>query len=551
MSHPTIKLIEKYLQDLLSHLARSDRVAKVSEQFSALRSNTERVQFVHALIEGANLFPALVEDFKNDAEAVALRQKGNEMFKTKNNEAALELYTKSIANAEKNSESLAVAYANRSAVLMEEGYFKECLEDIKNALCNGYPSKLKPKLDARKEKCQQLVQSQKATPYHQNIPCIPEEIRNKHIACATNSVEIKDNDDLGRHIVATKDIQLGEVIAVEKPFCHILVGKTSSHCRECLRLCYNLISCQNCTEALYCSKNCKEKANSYHKYECKLLKTFTLLGMDKMKMLPWKIVVIIRDMYDKIRNKDFVEDGIYRSGRYEEIHNLVGNDEKRPVSDMFGRCVTAAIIYHLMKQTSFFTSEDDEEMFQNLLLKHLQTAPCNFHQIFEMVEAEETVEIGAGAYSFLSMFNHSCSPNVVRHCYGTVNVLRAIRTIQAGEQLFDNYGYHHAVEPRESRRSSLRKQYFFDCSCEACEQDWPLYPDLPDLGVVALDCLDLERLRNGDIGYAQEIVGDVLEAARKMEHPQPNKQFAELQEAAKQCFALIGNVRRKNNHLLK
>nr|CAI5866862.1 unnamed protein product [Callosobruchus analis] len=273
--------------------------------------------------------------------------------------------------------------------------------------------------------------------------------------------------------------------------------------------------------------------------------------MDKLKMLPWKMVIIIKHIYDQIRSKEFIEDGIYRSDRYEEIHNLVDNDEKRPVSDLFGRCVTAAIIYHLMKHTSFFTTEDDVGMFQNLLLRHLQTAPCNFHQIFEMVEAEDTVEIGAGAYSFLSMFNHSCSPNVVRHCYGTVNVLRAIKTIHVGEQLFDNYGYHYAVEPRESRRSSLRKQYFFDCSCEACMQDWPLYPDLPDLGVAALDCFDLERLRSGDSDYAQEAVGGILEAARKLEHPQPNKQFAELQEAAKQCFALMGNVRRKNNNVLK
>nr|CAH7755733.1 unnamed protein product [Callosobruchus chinensis] len=551
MYHPNIKPIEKYHEDLLRYLAATNQATKVSQQFSALGSNTERVQFVYGLIECANLFPALVEDLKNDAEAVALRQKGNEMFKTKNNEAALEFYTKSIAHAEENSESLAVAYANRSAVLMEEGHFKECLEDINNALCNSYPSKLKPKLAARKEKCQELLKSQKTILYHQNIPCIPEGIRNKHITCATNSVEIKENNELGRHIIATKDIQLGEVIAVEKPFCHILVDKFSSHCRECLKLCYNLIPCQNCTEALYCGKNCKDKADRHHQYECKLLKTFVILGMDKMKMFAWKIALIVKDIYDKIRNQDFVEDGIYRSDRYEEIHNLVGNYEKRSVSDMFGRCVTAAIIYHLMKQTSFFTTEDDKGMFQNLLLKHLQTAPCNFHQIFEMMEAEETVEIGAGAYSFLSMFNHSCSPNVIRVCYGTVNVMRAIKTIQAGEQLFDNYGYHHAVEPKDSRLRSLRQQYFFNCSCEACEEDWPLYPDLPDLGVAALDWLDLERLRNGDSDYAQEIIGDVLEVARKMEHPQPNKQFAELQEAAKQCFALMGNVRRKNIRVLK
>ncbi|CAH2006819.1 unnamed protein product [Acanthoscelides obtectus] len=263
--------------------------------------------------------------------------------------------------------------------------------------------------------------------------------------------------------------------------------------------------------------------------------------MDKMKMLPLKIAITVKDIHDKIRNTDFMENGEYRSDRYQEIHNLVDNQDKRSMSDVFGRCITASIIYHLMKLISFFTTDDEEETFLLVLLKHLQTAPCNFHQIFDFVERKGTVEIGAGAYSFLSMFNHSCSPNVVRQCYGSTNVLRAIRSIRAGEQLFDNYGYHYAVEPKESRRTSLREQYFFECSCEACEQDWPLYSSLPDLGVEALDFLSLERLTRGDVGYAQEILEQVLEAARKMEEPQPNKQFAELQEAAKQCFLLIGN----------
>lgn len=52
----------------------------------------------------------------------------------------------------------------------------------------------------------------------------------------------------------------------------------------------------------------------------------------------------------------------------------------------------------------------------------------------------EIVEIGAGAYAFMSLLNHSCAPNVVRHCHGNTIVLRAIRPIEDGQQLYDNYG---------------------------------------------------------------------------------------------------------------
>ena len=39
-------------------------------------------------------------------------------------------------------------------------------------------------------------------------------------------------------------------------------------------------------------------------------------------------------------------------------------------------------------------------------------------------------EIGAGVFGVLSLLNHSCDPNVVRHYYSCNAAVRAIRTIR-------------------------------------------------------------------------------------------------------------------------
>ena len=51
------------------------------------------------------------------------REKGNKAYQNKQNYEAIELYSKSLQNAEagSNSETLALAFANRSAVLLALG----------------------------------------------------------------------------------------------------------------------------------------------------------------------------------------------------------------------------------------------------------------------------------------------------------------------------------------------------------------------------------------------------------------------------------------------
>jgi hypothetical protein len=74
----------------------------------------------------------------------------------------------------------------------------------------------------------------------------------------------------------------------------------------------------------------------------------------------------------------------------------------------------------------------------------------------------------SGLYLFPSYFNHSCIPNADRSNFGDVMVIRAVRNIPKGDEIFLSYigtlaGY-------EGRKKVLTK-WIPKCDCELCDRD--------------------------------------------------------------------------------
>ncbi|XP_050298732.1 SET and MYND domain-containing protein 4 isoform X2 [Anthonomus grandis grandis] len=548
MSKVDYKLREDIREELLRHLQEKNQIIPISKSFFLLKSNEKRVSFAYDLLQENRILPQLSIDKKNNKKSEEFRQKGNEWFKNKNSKKALECYTKSVAFAKSGSQNLALAYANRSAVLFENGLYQECLIDINLTLKNDYPERLMSKLLARQAKATELLPSQKKVEFLTPVPSIPKKRQNTLIQSAMDSIQIEDSKELGRHIIASKDIEPGEIIAVEDPFCQTLIAQFLTHCHHCLKLCYTLIPCEMCTEAMFCSESCKLFSyESYHQFECKIL--LTIQHMELMwRLVHLRITIVARSEYDKISNLVPDKEGIYRSDRYNEIHNLVANTSKRSVSDLFNRAVYAAAFFHLLRShTCFFKTDLSEDVFKNLLLHHMQTGPCNFHEILEHPSSDKSMEgyeIGSGAYSFLSMFNHSCCPNVVRYSYGSTTVLIALETIKKGDQCFDNYGYHYAVMPKSDRQAKLQKQYLFKCSCIACTNDYPLYDNLKEIKrrELLISQKDLHSLEEGDLEKAKKIFQKTIRAIKLVENTKPNKNLAEMQECLKQSYFIFKTI---------
>ena len=203
----------------------------------------------------------------------------------------------------------------------------------------------------------------------------------------------------------------------------------------------------------------------------------------------------------------------YDSNSYLTIFNLITNSGFRTTSDLFRRGFVSLFFVKLLKKTSYFGTEinpEDECLIGGLILRHLQSISCNAHEVcrlrlgFDMkksMESSEPIALGSGIYSILSLFNHSCDPSVTRYFRGNNCQVRAIKKIKKDEEIFDNYGLVYAVNDLTDRQEKLLEQYFFQCTCIACMNDWPLYGQLEsDLNMVrkSIKCDDCKKTNKND-----------------------------------------------------
>jgi len=127
---------------------------------------------------------------------------------------------------------------------------------------------------------------------------------------------------------------------------------------------------------------------------------------------------------------------------------------------------------------------DEVLAISSILVMHIQSCACNAYEVNEFIKKgcsmveSESIELGGAVYPTISLSNHACSSNTSRTNFGTYGVVRATKTIFPNERVWDNYGYFFHMEDTEHRRNMLSVQYFFNCQCMACKENWPTYKDL-------------------------------------------------------------------------
>ncbi|XP_071450764.1 SET and MYND domain-containing protein 4-like [Hetaerina americana] len=208
---------------------------------------------------------------------------------------------------------------------------------------------------------------------------------------------------------------------------------------------------------------------------------------------------------------------------YLSVLRLVSHETERSSEDHFQRAVMAIFLVKCLREwTEFFEEEqqqataaedvtngdalnEDDLLVGDLLLHHLQMMQFNAHEVFEvemggrgaaggggvrtedaaMISDEEdtgpwrSVGLGGALYPSLVLFNHSCEPGVVRYFKGNSVIVRAIRGANIGEMIAENYGPIYTRQPRDARQASLRSQYWFNCECRPCRENWPLFEGMP------------------------------------------------------------------------
>lgn len=466
--------------------------------------------------------------------------------------------------------------------------------DKKNELVHRFAELMKKALNVGES-----VESKTTTNHLYTVtpPIIPKEDKNKLYPCASNAFSIVENECEGRQVIATRDIPVGEVIISEKAFTSIcLPSSLETHCYQCLSRFILPYPCRSCASVCYCSIECESKSwETFHAFECRYremlthddvglghlaLKMITQVGKRGLHDLEWR-----RKEYSSkfISSLGMNENGVFEPSDYFCVCSLTGNSNLRTLADLFRRSLLAIFITNILRLTGFLSNDEHMEFDYCLtgahLLKQIQMLPCNAHEVSELqlgfedeIFNSELKEIGSAAYTTLSLFNHSCDPSVVRHCYGDVCVLRSIKFIRKGEPILDNYGHLYPVETKPDRQKNLQEQYYFKCQCLPCTEDWPLYNDIPqDISFLPCTCdLPLRDLlcpncqeKDGGIGTLGELqsrfqkcLEDVLNGGSYAENLPVLKEFLNLlctraqlpvidlnncQEVVKVCFGLQGN----------
>jgi hypothetical protein len=129
----------------------------------------------------------------------------------------------------------------------------------------------------------------------------------------------------------------------------------------------------------------------------------------------------------------------------------------------------------------------------------LQLITCNAHAIQEVKHPNNFHEpnpqdIGVGFFPTLSLLNHSCDPVAVVTYHGNQAVVRAVRNIRKDEEICIAYGATFYDDEELSRRHQLKTTYFFNCTCKACVEHWPMWLEMdqnlqPDWLCEACGCL--------------------------------------------------------------
>lgn len=200
---------------------------------------------------------------KNNKLSASVRSQGNHQYSRNDIKGALVLYNKSICFAEINSENSSLAYGNRSMCFLKLNLYDECLADIQLAERKNCPESILLKLKSRKEKCIQMGQLRShSTADEPKSACETNDL----VPYVSSALKIHHSQQYGRMFMFVSDIDIGETILVEETYMNLVRDFGYNECSYCNKQKMSLLPCDFCSNAMFCSEECK--INNIHEYEC-------------------------------------------------------------------------------------------------------------------------------------------------------------------------------------------------------------------------------------------------------------------------------------------
>ncbi|XP_031625494.1 SET and MYND domain-containing protein DDB_G0273589-like [Contarinia nasturtii] len=405
------------------------------------------------------------------------RRLGTECFHSENWLQALTYYNRSLRHAEVGSESVALAYTNRSACFFQLKRYKEAITDIELALGSAnLPAKWIPILKARKKKCHQILSN--LIQLKKNEPKLSYKSNKNHPYIA-NVLKIRYTDKDDNHLVATRDIPVGKTVLLEEDY--LSSYKWEHACETCWvpGEKTSLIPCNECALVTFCSTKC-QKMNRTHKLECgsvlnaehattnRLIIQSILRAIatfHNIKSLMEFVGKILLEVSKKLPDSTLDEKSMYHCFFKLERDNVL-HDEQLPTIYQLYR-----FIMKMPKVNVMFETEEKRRFLMHLVAHHFNI----------VMEHSYDLRHGKVLPLFTSRLGHSCAANLMLIIGNDYQFCITCRPVKKGEMLC--YSYLPITMPMEKRHAALKLGFKITCKCDDC-----VLPTLPiDSELITLD----------------------------------------------------------------
>lgn len=375
---------------------------------------------------------------KDNELSTKYRKEGNGAFAEKNWSTAARLYNKSLCFAETGTQNEAFAYANRANCFFNVGEYEKCLVDIELAKKANYPQQMMLKLDTRKAECfKRILFGEQRIPHQPKLTFKPHD----KFPSMANVLEIKKDDKFGRHIVTNEDIDVGNIVLIEKSYVSKAMVFKLGRCNICLKSDTNLVPCKKCTTDLFCVGECE---NHYlHEFECGM-------ATNPIEAISDAHVHVLRSILNAIHTvpnvdslMEFVEEVIAGEPMRVPEHEPTDNLSKYRVflelsfSDFFETFSMFKPRIHLIYKAltehpsidGMFPAEKHKRFLKHLIAHHTAAIHFNSRTSLDVFDSLFTNDLQPLIASY---FNHSCGPNVATVIFDDLQVAIAIRPIKKG-----------------------------------------------------------------------------------------------------------------------
>ncbi|XP_063386666.1 SET and MYND domain-containing protein 4-like [Cydia fagiglandana] len=449
-------------------------------------------------------FPRMHSHIKSNDKSCVFRSHGNDYYQEENYQMALEMYNKALLFAPKGSIEMLHAYGNRSALLFHLNAYSACLKDIETCRKLGCTGDLAKKLNKRYEQCMESMWKENLKDNILLCSWAQEYFKfdvKKHpdISCLCADVDIVSEDG-EQKIVATKDLKIGTVVAIDTAFVtHSLPDKCLVSCHYCQKTTFNLMPCDNCCVALFCSLQCKERClNEYHNIECQIMDILLTIDAGHKFRLAIKTFLklksLCKDWTTLIKEANNIGTSRLNESSLSEIYNIENYSSilcfKEDRRFVFGTLYNSAFIYasvlhRLEKVLGFFPQSKSEGLeakkcFGKLCLTLQLNCPAT-----ELVTSAEELTVGQivtdmpahfGWFPFAGKLKHCCEANLLALGLDDRLALIAVRPIKKASELTVSYvGHWYENLYEDQRRLKLYQNILNVCTCRVCAQGWDIH----------------------------------------------------------------------------